>query len=193
MKFQDFKIGQKIVTGFAAISIIALAIGVTGIVSMGNIGTSFHHVSDENLPSIYNLGVMESRLEKVQRGYNLLLDPELSRDERDRILLETQAARQEYIDAMAAYDALTHLEAEIPVYNELMKDIENWRNINVQKVDRLHARLLDLDILNPMEVTKDLEIFTKDHYKLMVEVKNAIDNRMSFEGGESAEQCHFGK
>ncbi|PWE00672.1 methyl-accepting chemotaxis protein [Marinilabilia rubra] len=193
MKFKDFKIGQKIVTGFALLSVIGLIIGLTGIISMNNIGNSFHHVGDENMPAIQHLGAMQANLERVQKGYIRLLDNESDRDEREQILMEIQSNREAYKQAQGKFNEMKHSENEIPIINKLGKEIEIWRNFNIQKVDRMHSRLLDIDLLNPLLITRNLEKFMKDHYVLMVEVNEALDNRMTFEGGDDSKACNFGK
>jgi methyl-accepting chemotaxis protein len=192
MKFKDFKIGQKIVTGFALLSVIGLIIGLTGIISMNNIGESFHAVGDDNMPAIQHLGTMEANLERVQKGYIMLLDTELSREEREQIIMKIQSDREAYKQAFVKFKKISHSETEIPFINKLEKEIEFWRNFNMQKVDRIHARLLDIDILNPLKINRDLERFIKDHYILMVKVNDAIDNRVTFEGGDDSKACNFG-
>ncbi|MFO8002509.1 MAG: methyl-accepting chemotaxis protein [Marinilabilia sp.] len=192
MSFKDFKIGKKIITGFALISGIALIIGVIGMVSMGNVGNSFHAVSDVRLPSIQYLGQMEANLERAQRGYVKLLDTEMSREERENVIREIQSAREAYQNSNEAFAPLEQTENEAQVYNQFMEELEDWRNINTHKVDRVHERLMDIDIMNPMELTKNLEMFMKDHYILQVKVSNALDQGTTFEGGESHETCNFG-
>ncbi|MFW6389359.1 MAG: MCP four helix bundle domain-containing protein, partial [Marinilabiliaceae bacterium] len=192
MSFKDFKIGKKIILGFALISAIALIIGIIGMVSMGNVGSSFHAVSDVRLPSIQYLGRMEVKLDQVQRGYSQLLDTELEREEREQILREIQANREAYIKAQEAFAPLEQTDNEAQVYNELVSQIEEWRNVNMHKVDRMHERLLEIDVLDPMEMVKNLEMFMKDHYIIQLQVSNALDQGTTFEGGESHETCNFG-
>ncbi|WP_462318931.1 MCP four helix bundle domain-containing protein, partial [Marinilabilia sp.] len=193
MKFRDFKIGQKIITGFALVAGIALIIGVVGFVGMNNVGNSFNAVSAVRLPSIQYLGEMKANLEKVQKGYIELLDTELDRMKREEVLMELRAAREKYIEAQKAYAPLEQSENEAIVYDQLQDLIVEWRNVNVMKVDKMHEDLLELDILDPMELRMNLEMFMKDHYALEVKVSNAIDNQMTFEGGESHQKCNFGK
>ena len=192
MSFKDFKIGKKVITGFGSISAIALIIGIIGMISMSNVGESFNAVSDVRLPSIQHLGQMEANLEKAQRGYVKLLDTQLDREEREEVLRDIQSAREAYQKANEAFAPLEQTENEAQVYNEFMNQLEEWRSINTHKVDRVHERLLDIDIMNPMQLVKNLEMFMKDHYLLELQVANAIDQGTTFEGGESHKTCNFG-
>ncbi len=193
MKFKDFKIGRKIITGFSLIAFIALVIGVIGMTSMRNVGNSFNAVSDIRLPSIQYLGEMEASLERVQRGYVDLLNPQLDRAQREQFLRQISAARANYQKAQEAFAPLEQTNEEERVYNEYLKNAEAWRNFNIQNVDRMHNRLLEIDLLNPMEVVKNLEMFMKDHYALELQTINAIQDGTTFEGGESEKTCNFGQ
>lgn len=193
MKFKDFKIGQKIITGFSLIAFIALVIGIIGMISMRNVGNSFHAVSDVRLPSIQYLGEMEVYIERVQRGYVDLLNPQLDRGEREQFLRQISTARAGYQKAQEAFAPLEQTKEEEMVYNEYLKQAEAWRNFNMQNVDRLHNRVLEIDILNPMLVVKNMEMFMKDHYALELQAINAIQDGTTFEGGESEKTCNFGQ
>ncbi len=192
MRFKDLKTGTKILTGFMLVVLIAVIIGVIGLLGLRNVGNSFHEVSDVRMPSIEYLGEMEANLERVQRGYIQLLDNQLSRADRNQILSEIQHHREEYQRYNELFAPLDQTEEEARVYRDLMQNIESWRNFNVQQVDRLHDAVLETDLLNPMEINRDLEEFMKDHYALQVETVDAIQNMQLFDGGDDPTRCNFG-
>jgi len=192
MRFKDLKTGTKILTGFSLVVIIAVIIGVIGLIGLRNVGGAFHNVADERMPGLQYLAEMESNLEALQRGYMQLLDNQLTRAQRDEIMAEIAAIRVSYGNAQQEYVKVRKTEEEEDLYNQILLSMDEWRNINVQKVDKFHADLLASDILNPMQVNRDLEQFMKDHYALQVETVNSIQNMRSFEGGEDATKCNFG-
>lgn len=193
MRFKDLKTGTKILTGFMLVLLIAVVIGITGLISLRNVGNAFHEVSDVRLPSVQYLGEMEANLERVQAGYKELLDVRLSRADREGILADIQRYRSEYQRYNDLFAPLDQTEEEARVYRQLMQDMETWRNINVGQVDNLHATVMETDLLNPMQVNRDLEEFMKDHYALQVQTANAIQNMRSFDGGEDPTRCNFGQ
>lgn len=193
MKFKDLKIGTKILTGFLLVLLIAVVIGVIGILGLRNVANSFHEVSDVRMPSVQYLAGMETNLERLQQGYTKLLDNNLSRAEREEVLADISNYRAEYVRNNELFAPLDQTEEEARVYDEMLQHLETWRNINTQQLERLHDELLRIDLLNPMEVNRDLEQFMKDHYALQVETVNAIQNMDSFEGGEDATACNFGQ
>ncbi len=192
MNFKDLKTGTKILTGFMIVLLIAVIIGIIGLLSLRNVGNSFHEVSDVRLPSIQYLGEMEANLERVQAGYKELLDNQLSRTEREAIQRNIQRYRAEYQRYQELFAPLDQTDEEAIVYRQLLQELENWRNINIQQVDRQHAVVMETDLLNPMQVNRDLEEFMKDHYALQVQTSNAIQSMRSFDGGEDPTRCNFG-
>jgi methyl-accepting chemotaxis protein len=192
MRFKDLKTGTKILTGFSLVVIIAVIIGLIGLIGLRNVGSAFHNVADERMPGLRYLAEMESDLEALQRGYMQLLDNQLNRAQREDIMAEIAAIRVSYGRSQEEYVKIRKTEEEQNLYNEILVAMDEWRNINVQKVDKFHADLLATDILNPMKVNRDLEQFMKDHYALQVETINAIQNMDNFAGGEDATQCNFG-
>jgi methyl-accepting chemotaxis protein len=192
MKFKNLKTGTKILSGFMLVLLIAIIIGAIGLWGLGNVGRSFHQVTDVRLPSIQYLGAMEANLEKLQAGYKQLLDTELSRADRDAIVTEINQSRSEYQRYNELFAPLEQTEEESRVYKQLLQDLETWRNINTQKVDQLHAEVLATDILDPISLNRDLEQFMKDHYALQVQVSNSMQTSRLFDGGEDATKCNFG-
>lgn len=192
MRFKDLKTGTKILTGFSLVVIIAVIIGLIGLVGLRSVGKAFHNVADERMPGLRYLAEMESNLEALQRGYMELLDNQLTKAQRDEILAEIAAIRVRYGKAQEEYVKINKTDEEQVLYDQILSAMDEWRNINVQKVDRFHDDLIATDLLNPMQVNRDLEQFMKDHYALQVETVNAIQNMNNFAGGEDATQCNFG-
>ncbi|MFO7842746.1 MAG: methyl-accepting chemotaxis protein [Bacteroidales bacterium] len=193
MNFKNLKTGTKILTGFLSVVLIAVIIGVIGLMSLKNVGNSFHEVSDVRMPSIQYLGQMEHSIEKVQEGYYRLLDLTLTRSERENILKEIQASREDYTRYNELFAPLDQTEEEAKVYNETMEKLAEWRDINAQQVDAEHADVMDIDLMNPIAVVRDLEKFMKDHYALEVQTMNAIQMGQTFDGGDDPTQCNFGQ
>ncbi len=193
MNFKDLKTGTKILTGFLLVVFIAVIIGVIGLISLRNVGTAFHEVSDVRLPSIQYLSHMEANLERLQRGYVQLLDNNLTKEDRTDILRQIERYRETYRRYHELFKPLDQTTEEEKVYNQMVEELEEWANINTQKVDVEHADLMDKDIMNPMELNRDLEMFMKDHYELQVQTINAIVNMRTFDGGDDHRVCNFGQ
>jgi len=192
MNFKNLKTGTKILSGFSLVVIIAVAIGIIGVVSLDNVGKSFHEVSDVRMPSVEYLGKMEANLEKVQKGYIELLDNNLTRSERKEILKEIEEYRSKYKNYNELFAPLDQTEEEAKIYDEMLKELEKWREINTQQVEKRHDDFMARDIMDPKMMEKNIEQFMKDHYALQVKTMNAIQNMEPFRGGDDHTACNFG-
>jgi methyl-accepting chemotaxis protein len=192
MNFKNLKTGTKILSGFLLVVLIAVAIGIIGLVSLNNVGNSFHAVSDVRLPSIEYLGKMETNIEKLQKGYVELLDNNLTRSERREILERNQEYRSEYQHYNELFAPLDQTEKEARVYEEMLNELAKWREINVQEVEKRHEEFMQRDIMAPMKLEKDIEQFMKDHYALEVKAMNAMQRMDAFQGGDDHTACNFG-
>jgi methyl-accepting chemotaxis protein len=192
MKFKDLQIGQKIVTGFSAITVIALIVGVVGLVSIRNVGKSFHKVADENMPGVMHLLDIEANIEQLMVSMRTILNPNLSSEDRVAEMHSVQQNRDAYNLAIDAFQKLPHTEEESLVWTSFLESLRDWRTLNEQFTTDVE-RLNSLDIHYPMEFLKNLELFEKDHYALQVRVANALQSRSAFEGGDDHTACNLGK
>jgi methyl-accepting chemotaxis protein len=192
MNFKNLKIGQKIISGFSLVALIALIIGITGIVGMSNIGKSFKVVANENMTSIYYLGEMHITVERIYQKYVQLTNPQLERNQREQLISQIAAERVKLGEYMGAYEQLDKPAEEERLYEEIQKIIPLWRNVNEQ-IERKNARFMDIDLMNPAQLIGHIEKFTKEHYELQLKVRSSIQERSTFEGGESPKTCGFGE
>jgi methyl-accepting chemotaxis protein len=192
MNFKNLKIGQKIISGFSLVALIALIIGITGIVGMSNIGKSFKVVANENMTSIYYLGEMHITVERIYQKYVQLTNPQLERNQREQLISQIAAERVKLGEYMGAYEQLDKPAEEERLYEEIQKIIPLWRNVNEQ-IERKNARFMDIDLMNPAQLIGHIEKFTKEHYELQLKVRSSIQEKSTFEGGESPKTCGFGE
>ncbi|GAO28453.1 methyl-accepting chemotaxis protein [Geofilum rubicundum] len=191
MNFKDLKIGQKIVAGFSAITVIALIVGVVGLVSLRNVSQSFHTVSDVNMPSVRYLLDMEANIEQLMVSMRTMLNPNLTSEGRMAELSSVAESRAVYNHAIDQFKELPQTDEETIIWNSFLESVSAWRALNEQfaaDVDRLNR----LDIHYPMEFLKNLELFEKDHYALQVRVANALQSGNAFEGGDDHTACNLG-
>lgn len=191
LNFQNLKIGQKLLLGFLLVITILVIVGGIGFISLRNVAGSFKTVSENNLPSIQRVYEMEVYLEKLNKGYNNLLQISLTRTQRENLIKEIEQSRIAYVKAMNAYDAMAKTPEE-QRYWEIFKDELNQYAEANRQIDRAHEEVLRIDVLNPLQLNRDLELFMKDHYALQVRTSNAIQSLTDFDGGDDHTACNFG-
>lgn len=192
MKFRDLKIGQKIITGFAAIAGIALIVGVIGLIGLRNVGYYFNDVAKEKMPAVVHLKEVEAGIENLMVAMRTLLNPNLTSQERANQIKAVREAREYYNNALVEFEKFPLDKEEEVLYSRFKAAVVEWRKANeafeadVEKLDRL-------DIHYPMEFLKDLERFEKDHYALQVRMANAIQTGAVFDGGDDHTACNLGR
>ena len=193
MSFRDLKIGTKILSGFSIILIIAITIGVIGFTSLKSVGDSFHNVADWRLPGTAALGEMESNLERLAAYYVRMLDTQSSRADREYNQGRIDHYRAQYRAAQQQYEQLPSTEDGRRIYERLIANLQAYANVNNQRVDPQIRNFLELDLMQPAALNRDLERFMKDHAELQVRVLTAIQNMESFAGGDDPTACNYGR
>jgi methyl-accepting chemotaxis protein len=193
VSFKNLKIGTKILSGFGLILLIAITIGVIGFTGLRGVGDSFNQVADQRLPAVRELGDIESNLMRLINAYSLLLDTNQTREERDQLLANIQAFRAEYAQAQSDYLELNRSPEEQRLYDRLVAAMEELRDINVEQVNPEHQEFLDLGLMQPLAVNRDLERFMKDHAELQSRILEAIELMEPINGGDDPTACNFGR
>lgn len=193
MRFKDLKMRTKILSGFFIVILITIVVGIIGVIGLNSVGSSFREVSQVRMKSADNLSGIEASLSQLQQGYIRLLDNKLTREDRLDILDQISQNREEYTNYMNEFSKIEMQDREQVLYDKMISNLAKWKEINVQKVEKLHEELLEIDILNPIALNRDLELFMKDHYAVQVKASDAIQTMQVFDGGEDATACNFGK
>src|ERR1035438_5704538 len=87
MSMKNWKIGTRITAGFAAVIIIAAALGIFAYSQIGSIQKGSASVSSISLPGVYVIGQIHTNTE---RGMRLVLQHVISTDKEERAGLETE-------------------------------------------------------------------------------------------------------
>jgi methyl-accepting chemotaxis protein len=98
MSLKNLKIGTRLSVGFGVILVFLVGIAVLGIINMGNMNGTLHHIVDINVEKISLLDDMGSGVEtesRVMRNIALLSDPAAIASEQKKI----DDARRDYAEA----------------------------------------------------------------------------------------------
>ncbi|MBP7652872.1 MCP four helix bundle domain-containing protein [Candidatus Dependentiae bacterium] len=185
-------LNTKLIGSFCLIASITLLVGIISYASISTIGKSINILVNKSFPGLENILVVTKELETVRVAMRTLLNPNLSLEERERQISNITKSRETYKTAFEKYDKIEKNPEMSKVWNDAKSIINEWREAN-NKILEYNKQLIELDILNPMGLNRNLEKFTKDHYKLFSEILNSIQSRSVFEGGEDHTLCNFGK
>lgn len=190
--FKNISLGVKITGGFLIVAVITLVVGIIGWVGARNLGQNLEEIGAVRLPSIASLLKVKIGLENLRTAQRTLLSPTLDPAARARQYENIKNARRMYGEAQAVYEPLPQTQEEAEVWQQYMLAVNVWKDVNDEFFSAT-KKLAELDILNPTGLSRDLEQFRGDHYRLEALTSNLILLNESFEGGEDPAQCAFGK
>ncbi|WP_243544772.1 methyl-accepting chemotaxis protein [Pseudodesulfovibrio tunisiensis] len=189
---KNIKLSIKLLGGFLATALIALVIGLTGLMSVNTLSDNCALISEEKMPAIQHLGTMETQLRALNQGMRTLMSSYLDETGRERQYDNIARARERYVTALSAYKALPKSDSENALLGKFETAIAKGAQANN------HAMTLSKDIqragiLNPDAFMGTLQQFRGDHYKLEANVGELLLAEKWFDGGTDPTQCAFGR
>ncbi|RJP74695.1 MAG: methyl-accepting chemotaxis protein [Desulfobacteraceae bacterium] len=190
--FANMKLGTKIVAGFIVVSVIALALGITGYY-MAVIGErQINEIGAVRLPIVDSLLLISKSAEAVRGGIRSLGIPGMSAEMRQRQYDNMVSARQAYEAAWKIYELLPQTTEEEKVWRQFVPAWEAWRTEN-NKFIELAGKFDQNGVGDPAEMSRQIERFTKDHYIVVSHVNDLMSQGARFEGGEDHTACNAGR
>jgi methyl-accepting chemotaxis protein len=106
---KNWKIGQRIAAGFAAVILIAMTLGLFAYSRLGTIDKNANDITLTALPTVYAIGQI---VNNVATEYNLVVQHVVSTDqaEKDRIAAEIQSLQSRNAKTRAGYEKLINTE-----------------------------------------------------------------------------------
>ncbi|WP_462325038.1 methyl-accepting chemotaxis protein [Desulfoplanes sp.] len=189
---KNFKLGVKLIGGFVITAMITLIVGGVGIYVAKDITNYSELVGEVNLPAIENLLTLESQLKGLNGAVRTMLSPNLTNADRNRQYAIIDKAREVYGKALSVYSELPQVPEEVDPWRRFQEVVKVAAARN-NEVIQLSKKLQEIDMLDPVGLLEQLEIFRGDHYKLLGQVERLLLDGTTFDGGGDPTQCAFGK
>ena len=188
----SWTIGKKLIAAFLAVSAITLLLGIVGLYGAMNEGQVIEGIGAVRLPSVDSLPVIQREAANIRGIMRTLAIPGLPEEIRKRQYDNLTQSQERYTEAWKVYEALPKTSEEAEIWKRFVPAWEAWRTENNKAIEM--ARQFDaLGIQNPMELARQLERFTKDHYILVQQVLNMLLFEETFSGGDDHTACNFGR
>jgi methyl-accepting chemotaxis protein len=188
----NVKLRTKLIGGFCFVALITLAVGLTGWKSISDITAQLHKVTDQSLPSVQHLLDFERGATAVRVAMRTLLNSGLDPRDRQRQHENVEKARDQYMKARQSFEQLSLSSEESALWKRFVPLWDAFRAENTRFFE-LAKDLEKTGITDPEELTKFMEQFRGDHYRLVTNVSKAVLASTGFDGGEDPTQCGFGK
>jgi len=124
--FHDMRFGNKLMTGFVLVALVAAAIGAVGYKGMAEMGGQMQEISAVRLPGIAGLGRMSESQSSIQRAERTLLLV-MSKAELD---FQSKRLADDWANAekgRSAYEPLAKSAEEERLWRQTVSAWENWR------------------------------------------------------------------
>ncbi len=189
---KTMKLGTKLMLGFGVVALITLIVGIVGYYGAIKGEGSVQEIGGVRLPSVDSLQIIHAEAEGIRGSMRTLSIPGLSTDVRDRQYRNLAEARQHYEAAWKVYEPLPQTEEEARLWQQFVPAWNAWRAEN-NKFMELMQQWDKLGMADPMVLGRQVESFTKDHYRLVQRVLTLVNMNQLFEGGEDHTACAAGR
>ena len=189
---KNIKLGIKLIGGFIATALITLLVGGVGYVQLSNMADHAETLGNENMPKMVSLLQAESHINGLMISLAAMMSPYSSREAREKQFADVDKNRQLYQKHFDTFTGLPHSSEEKEVIQRFLVELKDWAVHNNEAMTK-SRELLELDILNPDLLQKNLWQFTSDHHALASNVGIQLLDDITFEGGEDPSKCRFGK
>jgi methyl-accepting chemotaxis protein len=189
---RNVKLGTKLMLGFSVVAAITLLLGITGYYGAVKNDRALEEIGFVRLPGVDSLLQIEVNAENIRGSMRTLGIPGLTGEIRQRQYDNLAKAREKYEKAWKIYELLPQTKEEEATWKQFVPAWNAWREENNKVVD--NSKDLDrLGISDPEALSKNLEMFRGDHYKLSEQTLLQLFFKEPFEGGEDHTVCNFGK
>ncbi|MFO7910719.1 MAG: MCP four helix bundle domain-containing protein [Desulfotignum sp.] len=191
---KQMKLGTKLMLGFGVVAVITLILGIVGYYGAIKGEGSVQEIGGVRLPSVDSLQVIHAEAEGIRGTMRTLSIPGLDDDMRQRQYQNLAEARKHYEAAWKVYEPLPQTDEEARLWQQFVPAWNAWRAEN-NKFMEIMQQWDKLGMADPMLLGRQVESFTKDHYKVAQQVLTLVNMETDtvFTGGEDHATCAAGQ
>jgi methyl-accepting chemotaxis protein len=191
--FKKMKLSTKLILSFLLIASITLTLGLVGLYSTSQSGTAIRKIGSEAMPQVIAMENIVYQAENIRGTLRTLSIPGLDDQMRQRQYNNYDTAAEACKEAFAAYEALPQTAQEKADWNKFRAGWDAWQK-EIDKAFTLAHQIDQLGIADPVDMTRRIEQFTKDHYIVVNKVRALLeDSAAVFDGGEDHTACNAGR
>jgi methyl-accepting chemotaxis protein len=186
------KLSTKLISGFLTVAVITTVIGLVGVFSLSLMKSHIDEIGVVRLPAIEGLLLIKQNLEAIKGDIGSIINPNLSAEERAGWIKRVEQAYVGYKKGMDIYEPLPRTQEEAAVWKETVAAIDELKKANDDffvMCDKLNTA----DVLNPAELSGNIERFQGDHFRLIAKVIDLVLAGKEFDKGDDHTACNFGK
>lgn len=143
--FRKYRIGTRLLASFLMVSAITAVVGGVGYWGLHRTAEDIREIGEVRLPSVQTLLITKERFNDIKAVQRTILNPQISKEERQRLYDSVVESRKVYNEAIKRYEPFPQTEEEaklwkefVPALAQRIKDNGELFNL-VRKVDDMAA------------------------------------------------------
>ena len=191
-RMSSWTIGKRLNFSFISLAAITLIVAGIGFGGARVLNNSIQDVGDIRMPGVKSLLEARVQAEQLNAAMLNLLRPGISFDERSDHYRTLEDERESFNQTISVYEKLPKTEEEAKAWAQFDRVAMEWFN----EIDTFVSYSQEFDksgIEDPSDLSRRIEEFTKDHYKVVQNVLHMLHvDRQLFEGAEDHTACNAG-
>ncbi|GAB6057735.1 methyl-accepting chemotaxis protein [Desulfonatronum parangueonense] len=192
LNLANLNIGKKLGWGFGLLVGIAVLLGLVGHYGISRTEQALHDIGSHRLQGVTSLLEIKAEAEKLRGAQRILGIPGVSIQDRRQQYELMQVMNRRLLAAQEIFSSLDHDPRDAELWREFTTAWDAWQAESAIFMD-LSREFDALGIADPIEVSRQIERFMKDHYILIQDVLHLVYRDMAFIGGEDPTACNFGR
>lgn len=186
-------IGKKLMVSFMGVAAITLIVGMLGFGGAVLSDNYMEEVGEVRMPSVSSLLEIEKEGEHLSTILRSLAIPGLPLQQRQGYYDDLGRSRDRYQAAWDIFEPLPQTEREARLWSRFVPAWDVWRDENNRAL-QLSRQFDEMGIVDPVELQREIERFTKDHYMVVQNVLQMLYvTEEPFTGGNDHTACNAGQ
>ncbi len=188
LKLKDFRptIKNKLLSGFFAVSLICLIVGLVGWFGAFRLNSFIGKTGEVSLPSLQAILSLKQAQCTIKASQKSLLNPTLNADERNQEYNNINKAFENAAIAIGEYQ----YQDDNSKWNDFLTGWDQFKT-DIGEFEALSQKIDSLQITNPQQLALNLEMNFSDYKGWAIQSVSAILNKHTFKGNLDPEKSPF--
>lgn len=157
LMLKNMKLQTKLISAFLMMGLIVFGIALVGWIGSSQLSKNIHTMNEDILPGLVALWRMTDGRVEVESTERMLLNPRLTREQRQEQISFLKHVWEEINEAFKEYDPNSHLhnEKHDKLYNQFIRDWNTWKQHH-EELMRTYREFEKIGMMNPTQMEADL-------------------------------------
>ena len=157
LMLKGVKLQRKLIGAFLLMGLLVFGIALVGWIGSSRLSENIHTLNEDVLPGLVALWRMTDGRVEVESTERMLLNPRLTREQRQEQISFLKHVWEEINEAFKDYNSNSHwhIEKYDKLYNQFIRDWNTWKKHH-EEIMRTYREYEKLGMMNPTQIEADL-------------------------------------